>query len=159
MATPKKKMKRAVSARVEKLVNRVIERILEEPRRFDMHVIGKKVDVRYSFNPPPCGTVGCLAGWALIEDALMRKVRSPFVTKENEYGDTVTCIPTGHDDLWQKKAEKLFGIPLNTGDTLFRLNCWPARYQKMYRLEGAGHHGEKAKAGAARLRHFIRTGK
>ena len=51
------------------LLEKVKAKIREEPRRMDMADWGRVIDPRRiegDDNLPPCGTVGCIAGWAEI---------------------------------------------------------------------------------------------
>jgi hypothetical protein len=48
-----------------KLLRKIQKHILEEPRRLDMDVVlVKDIDPASWRDAPPCGTVGCIAGWA-----------------------------------------------------------------------------------------------
>ena len=49
-----------------RLLRKVQKHILEEPRRLNMDIIlDDRVSARDPKNPP-CGTVGCIAGWAIV---------------------------------------------------------------------------------------------
>lgn len=49
-----------------KLLKKVRKLIQEEPRRMRMSSWGRKTDGSDISNPPPCGTVACLAGWTVL---------------------------------------------------------------------------------------------
>lgn len=52
------------------LLKQVRKKIAEEPRRLVMDLWGSKVVnlnvLNKPINPPPCGTVACLAGWTVL---------------------------------------------------------------------------------------------
>lgn len=48
------------------LLQRVKQHVLEEPRRLNMGTWGRKASHRLGDDAPPCGTVGCIAGWCVF---------------------------------------------------------------------------------------------
>jgi len=51
-----------------KLLKKVRKLIAEDPRRLNMEYWGIRVKDMYfkPLNPPPCGTIACLAGWTIL---------------------------------------------------------------------------------------------
>ena len=119
-----------------RLLRRVAKHIAEEPRRLDMYKIAAKTSTGQT-DTPPCGTVGCIAGWA--------------------------CLLSGssvHGSSWSK-GMKLLGL---TNEQAFRLfdypiGCsgdgWPARFGQRF-INAKTSRGE-ASAAIARIWHFIKT--
>jgi hypothetical protein len=77
------------------LLKKIKEHILEEPRRLHMDNFVCRVPVDSPKNPP-CGTVACIAGWAVI---LSRPEDSLESIWEDIHGN------------WEWEACKAMGIP------------------------------------------------
>ncbi len=100
----------------QKLVAKVNEAILDEPRRMNMdRFVFRKDEVEAMKQDPPCGTVACYAGWTV---ALAKK--------------------WDYKKLWEHRNEiefeagKLLGLPSTDGVTdnsLFYVNQWPTAVQ------------------------------
>ncbi len=69
------------------LLRRVQTAILEEPRKLNMNVWMEKVPGRHP-NPPPCGTVGCIAGWAVALGAPEKRYLEDF----RSYADEASAL-------------------------------------------------------------------
>jgi hypothetical protein len=121
------------------LLARVRAHILEEPRRFRME--------RYVATPgyydlpaeqsPPCGTVACIAGWAVaITDGLNS------ITGPDAYGKI------------EGRALELLGLEESS---LFYHTCWPDEFCDRY--ENARTPQERAEVAADYINHIIETGK
>jgi len=175
-AAKKKKMKYAVPMTVVKLVEKVQKHILEEPKRFDMGILVQKFanpQLSSYESMPPCGTVGCIAGWVSIID-LGKKLKWK---KGSDY-DSIFMAPKIDIDLMEHARKKLhlkedwegWGTdPKNpkgknhkcTEKEMFDEMDWPASYQRRYSNERGGN-GDKlvlAKIAVQRLDYFLRTGK
>jgi hypothetical protein len=126
-----------LKSKAVKLLRKVEEHILGEPKRLEMEVWcdkwnGTKAEQKYY---PSCGTVACIAGWVAILGG--KKIR---------------------DDLYfdPSVAEKLLGLNSIESHSLFYLSYWPMKYLNRY--EAAETPRAKAKATVARIEHFIKKG-
>ena len=118
------------------VLEKVRDHILEDPRRLNMRDwIWHYTDNQVRLNSdilPPCGTVGCIAGWIL--ELYGHEL-------EKETGDIV------------KDAAKLLGVDLSEACCLFHLEYWPKDYQIRYR---AGNQKERAQVTAERINRLIK---
>jgi hypothetical protein len=151
-------------------LRRLEQYILVEPRRFDMTtwVITKDSDKDKGYlrileaQSPPCGTVGCLAGNAIVMDGEY-KLRVP------KYGDTVLAYrikSKKYSDSWipelaqeklhltDSECSRLFFIP-QMGHA-YRGKGWPAKFGKAYMAETDLQ--KKAEIAVDRIEHLIATG-
>lgn len=158
----KKKKVRKIETR---LLKRIKAHILKEPKRLDMNLL---VDIKHNETIgyelpntkdrqwPACGTVGCIAGWAVLLSG----------------GKPITC---GSEEGWWEKGAKLLGLntamanrlfstPLNAldeWDALYPLHederpdTWPKKFANRY-VDAKTPRG-RALATAARIDHFIKT--
>lgn len=127
----------------KELLNKISEHILEEPRRLNMNYLFRNVNP-ISKDAPPCGTVGCIAGWA--------------------------CVLSGVDveltiDLWSK-ARSLLGLSMEESERLFtepdiaiyssgEQGCWPMSLAEEY--EDAETPKERAEVTVRRIKLFSDT--
>ena len=140
-----------------KLLRKVQKHILAVPERLDMDLICDKVNPEDN-GAPPCGAVGCIAGWA----HMLTMDKFPVTENEFEQAD---------NDAWkegQKKleldlreAERLFTEPkfyglstLDEEDVNYQ-ETWPANFAKRY-LNAKTAKG-RAKVTSDRIDHFIKT--
>lgn len=113
----------------KQLLLKVAALIKAEPRKLDMSVIISR-DMRQLENPPPCGTVGCIAGWAMrvsgkrTTDALLR-------------------------------SPELLGIDYDQAQRLFFVENWPERFRIGY--SAATTPKARARVTVTRIKHFIKT--
>jgi hypothetical protein len=120
-----------------KLLREVAKHIAEEPRRLNMHLISTRVDPS-RHEAPPCGTVGCIAGWACmlsgmgIDEANWRK------------GEEIL-------GLTSDQSMKLFDFPTTDGFN----DGWPRKFGKRY-VNAKTPRGRML-ATVARIEHFIAT--
>lgn len=129
------------------LLMRVIEQIEEEPRRLYMHGWGSRVDANEEGNPP-CGTVGCIAGWAsLLNGAHIKEDKHGFY---NEHGE---AIPVG------QHAADILNITDYEANRLFYVEDWPLEFLNDYDRIGDDNFEGRAAVTTARIRHFIETGR
>lgn len=126
-----------------RLLRRVQEHIIEEPRRLDMNLIAFRANKdNYGDDAPPCGTAGCIAGWACLLS-----------------GTTFEKASTGG---W-KRATKLLGLTSSQAATLFAppahydngIDSWPKKFSMKY-IKAKTKRG-KANVTVARIEHFIKT--
>jgi hypothetical protein len=108
----------------EKLLRKVQQHILEEPKRFMMDDVifkgepGEDIyDGGLCWGLPSCGTAACIGGWTLL-------------LSKNSGADL-------------SKAQKLLGLNEQQEETLFYVENWPGRFIKSWR---------KAKTPTARAR-------
>jgi hypothetical protein len=102
----------------------------DEPLRLDMDDW-----VRVSNNPdmhdPPCGTVACMAGSAIVLQAKERGVEIMSLYQDIKYGQPV------HDDLHSRQSLHDFGkefydLTEEQAKVLFYTGRWPQPYQRLY---------------------------
>lgn len=108
------------------LFQKVKEKILEEPRRFDMSVWGNHVPLLPPETYPPCGTVACIAGWALL-------LESGAEAKGFDF-----CSPV--------KAAKVLALPLERRGEVFHAERWPDSFRARYQV--AANPAEQAQVAA-----------
>jgi hypothetical protein len=127
-----------------KLLTKIQKHILAEPRRLDMDVVLiKGLDPASWRDVPPCGTVGCIGGWAYI---LSRK--RPQL---KQYGIDHLVLGRHELKITAIEADRLF-------DTVYDdsiLNAWPKKYIEAY-LKAKSPAG-RARAAVRRIDHFIAT--
>ena len=163
---------KSVTERAEMILLRVIDRILEEPKRVHMSDwLWNKEEIlselqrnktrQELYNDPPlrgsvrflpqCGIVGCIAGWTVIEGCRISK-------KKMDYE---------RDDV-RERAGRILGLKnVESGDYyddihddrfLFIPDEWPEPYRT--KLENEEPQTKAyAKVVASRIRYYIRTGK
>lgn len=123
-----------------KLLRRIQEKILAEPRQFNMgsYFLSNR-DIRNFLLPNPeipnCGTAACIAGWALA----LASNRKPSECEDSK-ANMIFSI-------------KVLDLDIDSGRRLFHFVCWPEVYQLM-RAEGTKKYAEQA---VARIDHFIKT--
>jgi hypothetical protein len=130
-----------------KLLRRIQKHILEEPRRFIMRTFvikGEPENEIWSdgFNNrqklPACGTAACIAGWAaILGGAKLRRDKH------------------GEINYWSP-AKRLLGLGYSQSEALFNSTQWPPAFKERYSF--AKEPTERAKIGAERIEHFIKTG-
>lgn len=123
------------------LLEKVKQHILEEPRRLNMQY------VLIASSTAPCGTVGCVAGWAMFLTGAMDK-----------YG---YLIPSEcHRDNYDIAMEKL-GLNKQQTGKLFDFSKWNIGYHWPANFENAYNNAEtpeeRARVTVARIDHFIAT--
>ncbi len=103
-----------------KLYDKVIDHILEEPKRLDMSVYAvspEDLEIRDEKRVPECGTVACFGGWAV---ALKHKWKAKKLA--DNYGELA--------DL----SREALGITFEESKVLFHVDCWP--YETRCELDG-----------------------
>lgn len=124
------------------LLERVKAHILEEPTRFDMgdFVIQGEYLENFAANfgrpIPPCGTIACIAGWAVLLSE----------------GQT-----SGAGSDVQAEAEALLGLSVEQRERLFYTSNWPKKFNEAYRDAEDVRLPAAALAAARRIDHFIKT--
>lgn len=108
------------------------EKIREEPRRLDMGAWlqdPSETDVRD--NPPPCGAVGCIAGWVWVAN-----------------GGTMENFP------FSLEVRDLLGLDLPQENRLFFTDEWPEDLEEAYNEAKPGSI-ERAEITCERIDRFI----
>jgi hypothetical protein len=130
-----------------RLLRRVAKHISEEPRRLDMGVL---TDIRtkyeYGDDAPPCGTVGCIAGWACLLTG--SKPQHAWQGGFNYWDKGAKLL-----GLSPIQAKRLFSRPDEHPE--FPHEEWPVRFAR--RHERAKTHRGRAKATVDHIEHFIKT--
>jgi hypothetical protein len=111
------------------LLLKVKQAILDEPARLNMDNFLKSSDY-YHDQEPACGTVGCIAGWAVIIDALGRDLSPQSIKKAR--------LSIYEGDV-EKKACKLLGLEYTGLHPLFYpWGAWPEDLDSRLRAEKPG---------------------
>lgn len=122
-----------------RLLRRVAKHIAEEPRRLNMGFLYRPATHFDNDLRPPCGTVGCIAGWALI-----------IGLKATKFDDCFPVVSGKTVDVTD--ARKLLKVD---NDNLFFLHYWPVQFKAAY--SAAHTPAERANATVARIEWFIKT--
>lgn len=112
-----------------RLLRKVAKHISEEPRRLAMSIFADTGNT--GDNAPPCGTIGCIAGWASI---------------------LTGTSAADADDLTGRAALKL---TLLEARRLFWTDGWPDDFSRRYWT--AKTCKGRASTAVARIEHFIKT--
>lgn len=141
------------------LLQRVKQHILAEPRRLNMgtwvSTVGKTVPAfagvygRDEADLPPCGTVACVAGWAVL--------LSRFNGKPEEYAafmrERNTLFPDG---LTSSIGQEELGLSPSQMETLFYVGRWPERFRVAHgQAEENGDYQAMAQITADRIDYMI----
>lgn len=132
-------MEYAIPLKAVKMLRRVKNHILREPKRLNMR--------RFAYNSirgrmsPSCGTVGCIAGWTCLLD---------YVDKHGKLPEKSVDSLEGYWNYFGKACRVLGMRDSRLSDLFYR-------YPYIRGLK----HGTKpyAKAVASRIEKFIKTGK
>lgn len=133
-----------------KLLRRIQRAIMAEPARMDMRrwaVSAESILCPGFKAPPPCGTVGCIAGWGLL---LTKGKRNKFLEIAKKFKRRTNFgIET--------EAGNLFGITEEQRQRLFHTESWPQpfRDRQSHLNEGTLAY---ARVVCRRIDHFIETG-
>lgn len=145
-----KEQKRKLNVR---LLRRIQKHILAEPRRLNMRDWNTTLrDPRnLPDEMPPCGTVGCIAGWATMLSGKKPRTRHGFARMGCELLGITGWSGDPTDMLrYDSQARKLFVV-----------DYWPLKYQHRYdkadTLSGQARFQGHAKATSDRIEHFIKT--
>ncbi len=107
----------------EKLYDRVVAHILEEPKRLDMDSYAYyDWEIRAMGNKAPsCNTVGCFAGWAV---ALKKRWRGEALSR--------------HYNEMPHLAQELLGLTCDEGLVLFHPSKWPDEAREALNSQRSG---------------------
>ena len=125
-----------------RLLKRVRDYILAEPRRVNMAVWG---DIRSGNVAPACGTVACIAGWTKV------LVKRPNLAKLIQDAGKLDDF---FDDADKVAKEKL-GLSLNQAQQLFYVHHWPSPFETRYNRSRLSK--QRARVVADRIDYFIAT--
>ena len=98
----------------------------------------------------PCGTVGCIAGWAALDGMSITAI------KKIEDGDLFDMMIDGNYKIYELAQEADVDIYLDV-HKLFYLERWPKMYRKAYRT--AKSDQGRVRATVRRIEYFIQNGK
>lgn len=130
-----------------KLLRKVQKHILAEPRRLDMNVLGYTLDV-IEKTDPPCGTVGCIAGWAaLLQNEKWFELSNAEKEGLMDWTEGETALK-----LTTEEAHRLFIEP-KYAET--EIHAWPLKFATRYLK--AKTPRQRAKVTSDRIDHFIKT--
>ena len=140
------------------LLKRIKRAIMKEPTRLDMDSYFYEEDNRkYG---PPCKTVGCIAGWAVLFDTQDRLVAAPKNGVNAKV--MVDVMNLANEEAFRKgvdverTASRILGTGVRAGRRLFFVERWPKKFQDAY--HAASNPAQIAKVTCARINLFIRTG-
>lgn len=119
-----------------RLLRRVAKHISAEPKRLRMAMIASSVDPSGK-DSPPCGTVGCIAGWACL--------LSGASADEATWGKGQDLLGLDFDESF-----RLFDFPAGGTD-----DGWPKEFNEQYIK--AKTRSAKVNVAVARIEHFIKT--
>ena len=164
MATKKVVKKKAVK-KVEPVMNKVllrkiIRKIQRRPLTFSMSTWLEKADKENEGTP--CGTVGCIAGWAvaLSPDVSpeVQKTLDRFHAKEFVHFSIDNQIAGGQTRI-KREAIRLLGITHGQARRLFFDDQWPVEFHREYTYPAYNEaiKLKNAKVAIRRIRHFIKT--
>lgn len=138
-----------------RLLRRVQKYIAAEPRRFNMWDWYLKFrgntkqfsDLRGAIlQVPPCKTVACIAGTAVVLTERQIPLRFPvFADTDRSYGS----------GLIKNIALEKLNLTFYQGERLFYLENWPSKFERRYNQ--AKTPRGRANAAIARIDHFIKT--
>lgn len=125
-----------------KLLRKVAKHIAAEPRRYDqdktLEFLKEEAKVALGSMAPPCGTMGCIAGWTCVITGKTKRAKRSF----------------GY-----RRAQKQLQLTKDQAHRLFAYSWadegWPKNFRMGYRL--AATKEEKARIAVARIEHFIKT--
>lgn len=126
------------SQETAKKMRAVVAYIKEEPRRLNMYVWACQISTHDELDPP-CGTVGCFAGWTIMST----------VGKE-ELGHLL-----GTDSVADAAAD-ILGIDDHDAYILFYSTRWPTSFNEAY--VNANSPAKRVQALSDRIEYFIETG-
>jgi hypothetical protein len=141
------------------LLQRVKQHILDEPRRLNMgtwvSTVRKTVPAftgvygRGEADLPPCGTVACVAGWAVL--------LSRFNGKPEEYAAFIRERNTlSPDGLTSSIGQEELGLSPSQMETLFYVGRWPERFRVAHeQAEEAADYQAMAQITADRIDYLI----
>lgn len=116
--------------------------ILEEPRRLNMSgwIWTNQEGTDWA---PPCGTMGCLAGWAML-------LFDPHTARQYVQGDT--------DVMPEDRGAELLELEYEQAKRLFYQTHWPGDLSERYEDAAvARNYPARAQATADRIDRFIAT--
>src|SRR4051812_1129199 len=148
--------KYAIPLPLVRLLRRVEKRILDNPRRFTMDIYVSDARDWYEHNPtnlPPCGTVACIAGWAMLEDAPAKALRAMTAAQklwmDEQAGGWFRSLLTTHG----VRPDSGHGYPYRR---IVATSAWPDKYRVAY--TNAKSAAGQARVAARRIEHFIKAG-
>lgn len=117
-----------------------------------------------------CGTVGCIAGWVLLDAGLTKKVAEPSLFRHGFYTKVdldQPCVAealnaAGLTDPASRSnsapgttAARLLGLTGNERRRLFHLTHWPPKFHEAY--TAAKNPVARKQAVVDRINHFLAT--
>jgi len=148
-----------LSAQAIRLLRRVQEHILSDPRRFNMDYWKRHVSlariaagedcifgIESAKDVPPCGTIACIAGWTAL-------LGTPPGNRPLLWSKVRTCAT---ELLGLKPLLDERGFSYGSDYRLFFEENWPERFYHRFRL--ATSRRQRARIAAQRIDHFIKTG-
>jgi hypothetical protein len=158
---------------VEKL-RRIKEIILAEPRRLNMGDWIAAVRTDHE-SAPTCGTVGCIAGWAILEETGIRfkdiesdKTKTRYASlgewdEKEIHARVQLAAKFGTSPSASALGRAILDLTYEQADDLFYTANWPVEFKNQYheaRYFPYAPYARKvqAEATAARIEHLIKTG-
>lgn len=99
---------------------------------------------------PPCGTIGCIAGWASVLKEKMNLGKGATLV-------TAALVAQNEPQTMHNLGREALGLTDAQADRLFYHWDWPSKYEEAYDM--AKTPTARVRATCARINHFIRTGR
>lgn len=143
------------------------DRILAEPLRLDMQAfVSREREEAEEERMPRCGTVGCIAGWAHLSSFSVRQLKTMPNEKfgrldlaAQEWFERELAQQPAMIERFEKSGYHSIQhmVDAATTSTIYNVSGWPETFKNRYR--NAKSPAARASATAARIVHFINTGK
>lgn len=134
------------------LLRKIQAAVIQEPKRLYMDKwimiegdAAEPGDMAEIIEYPACGTVGCIAGWAVILND----------QKGNSVKNTARKFLAGIFLRTSQLAKEALDLEHDAAGRLFYVHYWPTKYAQDY--SHTQDPVEKAKVAVARIEHFIAT--
>jgi len=136
-----------------KLLKKVQAAIKAEPKRLNMWM---PLTTSGLYDPPACGTVGCIAGWSLVLDSKIKRSTQDIARVIIRKGDRLD--PISNWDKIARNAQSVLGLDTEQANRLFILHEWPWALLTQYTdAEGQGDQKKMAGVTCKRINLFIKT--
>jgi hypothetical protein len=134
-----------------KLLKRIIRKIRQEPKQFDMDTFFFK----RRRGVPNCGTTACIAGWAIALNKRLKPINAartldPSFASDGEGVLTLECPRNP-----EKHGAKALKLELEDAKRLFYTENWPCEFRQDH--QNAETPRAKVNVTIERIKHFIKT--
>ena len=144
----------------KKLLRKVSKHILANPKNLDM---GGFFDVEPVKGKNMCGTVACVAGWAVAlgakgyDDTLEHEIKRINAFDPELHPEELSSAISGIDFAYH--AKEMLGLTDYQAEGLFHAGNWPEEFSlKYFASYRRSRFKEAAEVTAARIEHMIKHG-